>query len=89
MLTTPNNYDYTPTLSNEGNVPITALNLTTGLVTMATRSNVQQTKTKRHRYVFPNVQLKNKIIQDRFCYKSHLRECYMVQYLLKTALKGC
>lgn len=36
ILTTPTNYDYTPTRSNEGNVPIIALNLSTGLVTMAT-----------------------------------------------------
>ena len=46
MLTTQNNYDYTPTLGNEGNVPIIALNLSAGSVTMATRSNVQHTKTK-------------------------------------------
>lgn len=45
ILTTPTNYGSTPTLSNEGNVPIIALNLSTGLVTMATRSNVLQNKT--------------------------------------------
>ncbi len=65
ILTTPTNYGYTPTLSNEGNVSVIALNLSTGLVTMATQSNVLQSKDKLtatdfgQRDAFTHLQLAN------------------------------
>ncbi len=75
ILTTPTSYDYTPTLSNEGNVPIIALDLSTGLVTMATQSHELQTKTNSEQKT-----LNTKLSLQIYNFKKYIKYWFLPSY---------